>query len=293
MIGKNFLKLNLIFIFLNFGQTFRKCNIQNSHKEDEIVSKIAKHMCYFCTKPICDFESKDCVKISQSLKLPMYNNLLQHGLILEGKYPQSIGLNIFLSQSCILRMEVEKREGEGNSYIFKLKECSETSEKSDCEVILKLFFKKTQFIYYTLKIYKNSTGLAAFHTSSNKIGFKTRLTKTRFFPITCKGIAEDETYVIQYNIQHLDANEEEEMIDGVPVIVPCSEGGMFIDPKTSKLAKGDYLKTLSKDGDNLLISKILDINPDDDFPVKKSATNELLPGYIEDNQDLIPLKKCV
>lgn len=54
-------------------------------------------------------------------------------------------------------MEVEKREGEGNSYIFKLKECSETSEKSDCEVILKLFFKKTQFIYYTLKIYKNST----------------------------------------------------------------------------------------------------------------------------------------
>lgn len=71
-------------------------------------------------------------------------------------------------------------------------------------------------------------GLAAFHTSSNKIGFKTRLTKTRFFPITCKGIAEDETYVIQYNIQHLDANEEEEMIDGVPVIVPCSEGGSKI-----------------------------------------------------------------
>ncbi|KAL7636057.1 UNVERIFIED_CONTAM: hypothetical protein RMT77_013875 [Armadillidium vulgare] len=292
-------------IYPNFGkidtcEEFLK-HVKNERFKGHLIEEtyVSKISCLICSKPECDFAGGKCSKISSTPPIPLYNNMLEFGLV--GNFlPLLAFAKVKINNKCYIKTEITNKVDQGK-VLIRIFTCSKRScdppsyeieftltNEDRCVQVGLMFLEKNKIFYaFSPTCQKVST---AFFESSKFLEIKRN---------RCEFDEEKNEMEVHFSFLQDDTRK----IDGVPLTLPCNGGGYAVDPNRgsfwNKIECWDYL-TISdfpsnNKGLDFVILKKFGGHEDYRFPVANDdwTLDEVYPPYFDKNEMFIEYTESI
>ncbi|KAL7635853.1 UNVERIFIED_CONTAM: hypothetical protein RMT77_013670 [Armadillidium vulgare] len=192
--------------------------------------------CYVCTQPECDTSKHRCESTLPSI--PVYNNIFEFGI--SGKYfPTKVYAEILLSSNCYFKFEASLLLKD-DAINVTISECNKKSKSCSKEPFQTLeYFRPNNWycLYFAVAFFESNK--MHYSISFRCDVFATaKFESSKFMQIKEKECG-FEPEKLKAEVQLKFEQDESRIINGVPVILPCSPGGHGVEVLTGHFVVGD------------------------------------------------------
>ncbi|KAL7644911.1 UNVERIFIED_CONTAM: hypothetical protein RMT77_004728 [Armadillidium vulgare] len=279
-------------------QVLNGSNMQQQPKRDALNYYVDRNGCFLCSKPSCDFNEEGCDKTSEIKDFPLYNNMIEFG-IPALHFPVNTIVKIKITDGCYYKVEIKYASQMGSIGIFeclsdKCTDLLKDSEKLEfqlslnnyyCAYIALAFRSESEIHFATSDICKK---FASVEFQSNRT-LKRQKEACAFF---------GKNYKLSAEFKFTQDNSSTH--SGVPLIVPCSTGGVLVNPYDgrfiikAKCRKIIWDSNIREKGLEFVIDKFYDGKEDYLFKME-NETNVAYPSpiYYQEDGKFIPIEEAV
>ncbi|KAL7644910.1 UNVERIFIED_CONTAM: hypothetical protein RMT77_004727 [Armadillidium vulgare] len=285
-------------MFLPCGNLLTPENMKENSSRDAINYYVHRNGCFLCSKPKCNFSEKGCDKSSEIKGFPLYNNMIEFG-VPALHFPMNTIVKIKITEECYYKLEIQRASRTVSIFVSEClsnncRNITKDREKFDYSINFNNYY-----CVYCVFAFRDKY-MISFGSSNLCNKFASNELETGEFNLSgnekCSFDGKNNTLLADFEFSQDNSSTH----SGVPLIVPCSTGGVFVNPKTGRFAIGSSCRKLVWEaikfdsGIDSFIHSFYNSNENYLFRTESEANVEYPnPIYLKDNQMFIPFKDGV